>query len=180
MPILGVIDSAKTGNLSTTAFNSIATTTAGASTATLSFTSIPSTYKHLQIRISGGNATGQSVRMHFNSDTNTNYMTHRLSANNGIAVTGGTTGPSWDFINLAGFAGLTTSPGMSIVDILDYASTTKNKTLRALSGFDNNGAGYIDINSGLWFATPAAITRIDLTQTSNWGNGSTVSLYGIA
>jgi hypothetical protein len=161
-----------------TDYQSIATTTAGTSTTTLSFTSIPSTFSHLQIRISGGNGSGQNVRMQFNSDTGLNYMTHRLSANNGTSVSSGVTGPSWDFINLAGNAGLNqNSP--SIVDILDYTSTSKNKTVRALTGWDNNGSGYIDYNSGLWFATPAAITRIDLTQTSNWANGSTAALYGI-
>lgn len=159
-------------------YDSIATATAGTSSADLSFTSIPSTYKHLQIRISGGNSSGQNFRLRFNSDTGTNYMTHRLTANNGSSVDVGVTGPSWDFINIAGYAGMITN-GPSIIDILDYTSTSKNKTVRAISGWDNNSAGYIDYNSGLWFATPAAITRIDLTQTSNWAAGSTAALYGI-
>jgi hypothetical protein len=173
MPILGIYASSQL--VSNTSYDSIATVTAGSGATVLSFTSIPSTYKHLQIRLSGGNSAGQNYTMTFNSDTGSNYVTHRLSAT-GTGVSAGITGPSSTSINIAGNAGLLpASP--SIIDILDYTSTVKNKTIRAISGWDNNGSGYIDYNSGLWFATPVAITRIDLNQA--WATGSTASLYGI-
>lgn len=180
-PILtGVIASGISGNLGGSAsFESIQTATASGSSLTLSFTSIPSTYQHLQIRINGGDSAGQNFKLIFNSDTNTNYMTHRLSSNNGISAIAGVTGPSWDYINIAGNAGLTPDAA-SIIDILEYTSTSKNKTIRAMTGWDNNSAGYIDHNSGLWFKTPEAITRIDLTKiSSNWSAGTRAALYGI-
>ena len=176
-PILGIYASQISGHLypgPTGAYDSIATVTAGSGATVLSFTSIPSTYTHLQIRLSCGNSAGQNYTMTFNSDTGSNYATHRLSSS-GTAVSAGSA-TSATSINIAGNAGiLPSSP--SIIDILDYTSTNKNKTIRAISGWDNNTFGYMDYNSGLWFATPTAITRIDLSQA--WATGSTASLYGI-
>jgi hypothetical protein len=169
---VGIMDGA--GGVAAGDFSSIATLTAGVGATVLSFTSIPSTYKHLQIRLSGGNVAGQNYTMTFNNDTGSNYATHRLSSN-GTAVSSGaaTSATSISLANQAGI--LPNSP--SIVDILDYTNTNKNKTIRAISGWDNNTLGYMDYNSGLWFATPAAITRIDLSQA--WATGSTAALYGI-
>lgn len=163
------------------AYDSIATTTASGSSAVLSFTSIPSTYTHLQIRLSGGTTAGLAPAMTFNGDTGANYTWHRLSGN-GTAASAGSSAPR-NNISIAPNAGLlaVTSEIFSpaIVDILDYTSTTKNKTVRAIAGWDGNGSGYLDFSSGLWFATPAAITSITLTMAANWIAGSTAALYGI-
>jgi hypothetical protein len=53
MPILGIIASAITGNLVTTSYESIETVTVGSggSATVLTFSSIPATYTHLQIRV---------------------------------------------------------------------------------------------------------------------------------
>jgi hypothetical protein len=73
--------------------------------------------------------------------------------------------------------------GGGVVDILDYASTSKNKTIRTLSGADINGAGGdLRLSSGLWFATPAAITSITLYAnggSSDFAQYSSFALYGI-
>jgi hypothetical protein len=51
MPILGIIASAITGNLVTTSYESIETVTVGSGgSATVTFSSIPATYTHLQIK----------------------------------------------------------------------------------------------------------------------------------
>jgi hypothetical protein len=68
------------------------------------------------------------------------------------------------------------------IDILDYTSATKNKTIRTLSGIDNNGDGTVQLGSGLCFATPAAITSITFNVQSgsaNFTQYSRFSLYGI-
>ncbi len=167
-------------NFTTGAYDSIATVTASGSSAVLSFTSIPQTYTHLQIRISGGNA-GYACDMQFNSDTGNNYSSHRLTGNNGSAVTAGSR-TSFGAIRFAQWSGLYYSGSVAsgaIMDILDYGNTNKYKTSRDLTGYDTNSFGYIDFESGLWMST-AAITRIDLTMaTGNWASGSTVALYGI-
>jgi len=50
-PILGIFDSAKSGNLYFSSYDSISTVTVGAGgAASIDITSIPSTYTHLQLR----------------------------------------------------------------------------------------------------------------------------------
>jgi hypothetical protein len=66
------------------------------------------------------------------------------------------------------------------VDLEDYASTTKYKTLRAFNGADVNGSGNARLTSSLWLNTNA-ITSITLNTEDgqNWLTSTTVSLYGI-
>jgi len=70
--------------------------------------------------------------------------------------------------------------GTSIIDVHDYASTTKNKTVRTMTGFDSNGAGQITLVSSLWMST-AAITSMSIISSvgSNFTTNSTFALYGI-
>jgi hypothetical protein len=68
-----------------------------------------------------------------------------------------------------------------IIDIHDYASTTKNKTVRSFFGHDRNGAGSVYLYSGLWMNT-GAITSLSLGQANFSGTfdtGTVASLYGI-
>jgi hypothetical protein len=70
--------------------------------------------------------------------------------------------------------------GAIIIDILDYTSTTKNKTIRMLGSYDSNGTGLAILKSGLWFKTPEAVTTINLGITTGWATGSRWDLYGIS
>jgi hypothetical protein len=169
-------------------FEPIQTLTAAGGETSLSFTSIPSTYKHLQIRgISRDTtaSTGDSaVVLQLNSDTGSNYSTHRVN-------TYGAT-PS---INVQGFANypyvfLPAQPNDSttanafmavIIDIHDYASTTKNKTVRLVGGTETNqtsssGNGF---GSGAWYSL-SAVTSVQIkANTTSFKSGSTFALYGI-
>jgi hypothetical protein len=69
------------------------------------------------------------------------------------------------------------------MDILDYASTSKNKTLRTFAGGDNNGGGSVDLWSHLWMST-SAITRLTFYaysqgSASNFGANTRFALYGV-
>jgi hypothetical protein len=184
-PILGILASGISGNLWQPGkdFDSIATATASSSPATLSLTSIPSTYRHLQIRIFGGGTGAYSPYMTFNTDTANNYSRHRLSGNSSTVTVSGN--GTYGGISIGANAGMlyTTSGACSgaIIDILDYANTNKNKTTKSLTGWESTavGIGYIDYESGSWSST-TAITRIDITMsTGTWANGSVVALYGV-
>jgi hypothetical protein len=63
------------------------------------------------------------------------------------------------------------------VDILDYGSGSKYKTLRQFGGTDRNGSGRIDLSSSVWMSASALGTlRVFVTP----GNlASTAALYGI-
>jgi len=185
MPILGIIASAITGNLVTNSYESIATVTVGSGgSSTIEFTSIPSTYKHLQIRgiARVDRSTTQTyLRLRFNSDSGTNYSYHGVSGNG--STTGTDAGASQDFIETLRFPGATSTAnifGAIVIDILDYANTNKYKTTRALGGADQNGSGEIWLQSGNWRNT-TAISSITLLEaiTGNFVQYSTFALYGI-
>jgi hypothetical protein len=167
-------------------YESIATVTvSGGSTTTISFSSIPSTYKHLQIRgllrhdYTG--ASGDYSVVRFNGDTGNNYSGHRLEGTGSSA-----SATAWSSVVGMYMGGIATNDltsgifGVAVIDILDYADTSKNKTLRSLTGWDANGSGNVQLFSGARYNT-AAITSISLIPGSgtNWIAGSTLSLYGI-
>lgn len=183
-PILGIWASANQSQyISTTAYESIATTTVGAGgSSTISFSSIPSTYKHLQIRVLSRSTAGGigALFLQFNSDTGTNYADHRLEANGATAYTDRNTSAVRAVSGLQ--AGSTTGAnifGGSVIDVLDYASVNKYKTIRALSGIDNNGSGNVSFGSGLWMSTSAISSITVIPENTSFAQYSSFALYGI-
>ena len=163
-----------------TSFESIATTTVGASpVSSISFTSIPATFTHLQIRYSALNSLADNHKMQFNSDTASNYSWHELYGDGTAAAAA--SGSNQTFIK-ASYAGTTTASFTNgiIIDILDYANTNKYKTTRSLAGVSINAAGgYSFLRTGNWRNT-AAITSIQITPiTGNFTQYSSFALYGI-
>jgi hypothetical protein len=185
MPILGIIASA---NFRVpTSYESIATVTVGSGgSASVSFTSIPSTYTHLQIRgiskTDRANRFGDTFNVRFNSDTGSNYAWHELYGNGASATAGG--GTTASFMRLgrtsAVDAAINDIFGAQVIDILDYANTNKYKTTRSLDGDDLNGEGFVGIWSGLWQST-SAVTSITLIPNlgTNWVQYTQFALYGI-
>ena len=168
-----------------TSYESIATVTVGAGgSSSISFSSIPSTYKHLQIRgISRRttNAYADNFTFYFNSDnTSTNYYRHNLIGDGSTAFANAAN----NFPILIGMGGSqtpTSAFGAHIVDILDYADTNKYKTTRALDGYETNGGPYgadINFRSGLWKST-SAINAITFVGNSAFAQYSSFALYGV-
>lgn len=159
----------------------------GSATSTISFTSIPSTYKHLQLRYLARSArtsdAGATMLTQFNSDTGNNYAYHILYGDGSAATAynGSTTNVMRSYSVASSSSSNTQAYGVGIIDILDYASTSKYKTLRHLGGYDRNGSGELNLASGLWQST-SAISTITLTlaeATANYETNSTFALYGI-
>ena len=166
-----------------TTYEPIATTTLGSAQANVEFTSIPSTYKHLQLR-AAIQMTGQEwVVCQINGDTSTNYASHGLYANgSSVSTLALTTGAaSFGYLALKSNAASTDSIGM-IMDFLDYANTNTNKTVRCLWGNDRNGAGELGINSMFRPSESGATTSIKLLHTGSgtkFNQYSHFALYGI-
>jgi hypothetical protein len=165
-----------------TAFHSIATVSVGSGgQSSISFTSIPTNYKHLQLRmlLKADATTNGTPTLVYNSDTSSVYTYHHLKGDGSSATAyspGANYGGTW-FINggqnSSGF-------GAYITDILDYTSTVKNKVIRTLGGFDNNGSGSIFLVSQAYQNTNTPITSLILTmQSGNVSQYSHVALYGI-
>lgn len=175
----------KTGILASGAFESIATVTGTGSSGTISFTSIPSTYTHLQLRYNGRCASG-AITDHYirlNGDTGSNYTKHWMFAldSGGVYTSSptSTTPPSLGYAQ-----GYDTNPTTAgIIDIYDYNSTSKNKTIRYVTGGEEEqttSQGSLVIGSALWQNSVNAINQIEIVlASSNWSSSSTFSLYGI-
>ena len=166
----------------TNSYESIMTTLVGSGgSSAIAFTTIPATYKHLQIRMSINNSGADAALFTFNSDSGSNYIYHRLVGNGTSATAAASSARTSIPVNASiGFPSGSNIFGGSIMDILDYTSTNKNKTTRTLSGQDSNGSGGVEFDSGLWFATPAAITRIDIVPAvGTFSQYSSFALYGI-
>jgi hypothetical protein len=169
--ILGIMASSRL--VETTAYESISTVTVGGGgSASISFTSIPGTYTHLQVRIMAvTNTTANSATTTLNG---TNGRVHWLTGNGSSASAAGDA--TKIFFPLT--QGSTTAPCVGIMDILDYANTNKYKTTRALEGYDTNGAGNVSLTSGLWQST-SAINSITITAVGTFNEYSQFALYGI-
>jgi hypothetical protein len=165
-------------------YESIATTTLSSNQTTVTFSSFGTGFKHLQIRILGrstfaGSSNG-SLRIRCNADTGSNYSWHYLLGTGSTTLaSGAASSPSMRLSYFPNNLVASNIFGAGIVDVLDYNSTTKNKTFRCFGGDDQNGAGYVGVYSGLWQNT-AAITQLDITHgDADWLAGSTFALYGI-
>jgi hypothetical protein len=176
------------GAASAGAYEQIATAFGTGSSATILFSSIPQTYKHLQIRSvskSDGNASGINLRIQLSGISSTSYRSHQLRGN-GIDVISqdpseGTDSSMWFFD--ASIGSNVNYPNMfspSVIDILDYTSTSKNKTIKILSGFASGSglANRIGLRSGFLNNT-SAVTSVSITGEGSWLTASRFSLYGI-
>lgn len=168
------------------AYDSIATTTVGSGGAgTITFSSIPATYTHLQIRLharSNRANVNDPVLIRMNSDsTAANYVGHALYGSGTSAVA---THMSGDLgllnYSIAGNNASASVFGAMVMDILDYTNTNKYTTIRSLCAGDNNGSGLIGFNSGLWINTNA-VTSLTIAPFggSSFNEYSSFALYGI-
>lgn len=180
--ILGIMASSRLA--STNSYESIATAVGTGSSGVITFSVIPGTYKHLQVRaIVRNTSTGtgeQSVLVTANGDTGANYATHRLTGNGSAAgaqsYTSGTAiVPYFNSSN----GNAASIYGVYVWDILDYANTSKNKTFRLLGGSDFNGSGTVGLISGAWFNTNAITSLTFTSGGGNWTTATQYALYGI-
>ena len=183
MPILGIIASSfRSAAGPEGAYDALATVTLSASTASITFSGIPSGYKHLQIRALGRNSTSSNpVFLQYNGDTTTsNYHAHLLYGTGTAAFSVAESSTYSQYIGYFPDSGKTANVfGAAVIDVLDYQNTNKNKTTRSLCGWDANGSGFSWFQSQLWMNT-SAITSITLKPYSgDFVTYSSFALYGV-
>ena len=182
-PILGIIASQDYVRIPPSSYESIATITASGGETSLTFSSIPSTYASLQIRYHakrGDGGVGVIILRPNGSTTTSDYAYHYLRGTGSAVSAFGTTGTFGMYLTQISGTGYSGS-GVGIIDIHDYASTTKAKTVRCLGGFDDNAVGLsrIDLNSGLYIPTTAISSLEVFFGGDTVASGSVFSLYGI-
>ena len=156
----------------------------------ITFAGIPQTgYTHLQIRafVKTDRSTygRDETSLRFNSDSASNYSWHTLYGNGGSASSYAVaTDTNIDAGYISGGAG-TDMFGGQVIDILDYTNTNKYKTIRSLSGHEQNGTiaslyNIIGLSSGSWRSTSAinSIT-IGIISGTLFNQYSSFALYGV-
>lgn len=183
MPNLGIIASSKSGNLwaPSNSYDSIATVS-GSGVSSVTFSSIPSTYRHLQIRYisRSSGSTANRVNVNLNGDTTSTFYWHSLYGSGASAAAYAFQSAYIQVAPQPVSTDTASAYAAGVIDILDYKDTNKYKTLRTLSGDDLNGSGLLFFNSGAWGNTNA-ITSIAITPNAveNFASGTTFALYGV-
>ena len=154
-----------------------AVTVGSAGAASITFSSIPSTYTHLQIRAFQKTSSAGDLSFRINGDGSANYSRHYLYGDGTSSIASGGSATAVDF-GYIGYNPTGTYYQTAIINILDYKNTNKNKTVRSSLGTDANGSGYILTTSSAWLST-AAITSIVFTTVSDFSPFSQFALYGI-
>jgi hypothetical protein len=154
-------------------YESIATQTLGSNAASVTFSSIPSTYTDLVLVVNTITSTGSEyMTINLNSDTGSNYSRTSLSGNGTSAISGSAANETVGYIAVETY-GTNTYKFNAIVHFMSYSNTTTNKTFLSRANQADLGT---DAVIGLWRNTSAINT---IKVNSNFATGSTFSLYGI-
>lgn len=158
------------------AYELIATSFGTGASNTVTFSTIPAGYKHLQLRFSALVNTGNPyMGIRLNGDSGANYAYHILLGTGSSVVSNGATAQT-SAINFGFSAGMSAAiPTSGISDILDAFATTKNKTLRTLTG----NTSELVLTSGLWLNTSAVTSVSAFLQSGVFTTSTRFSLYGL-
>jgi len=175
--ILGTLS----GGAAAGAYELISTTVLSSTATSVTFSSIPSTYKHLQIRATSRNSFANiESTIQFNGDTANNYSHHYLQGDGSAVTSGAGTSTAYVFGLMSAVNNeVANAFGSGVVDILDYADTSKYKTTRSLAGVHNTGNKLIQLRSGSWRSTSAISSVTIAVFGQSFQVGSRFSLYGI-
>jgi hypothetical protein len=155
----------------------LATTTLGSAASSVTFSSIPATYKDLIVVLNGQISFPSDgfITLRLNGDTGSNYNTVYTANASSASRT-----------NVAGADLLygASSRGMTYTSIMDYSATDKHKTMLNRAG--NTSDSFVFMSAHRWANTNAVNSVTILTTTTGFSPtgslsaGMTLSLYGVA
>lgn len=160
----------------TPTYTPLANVTLGASTGTVSFNSIPNTYRDLVcVVVALGSVNGFRGRFRFNNSSTATYDYQYMAGNGttGNAATANNQTVGWLSNNANG---TTVSPLQFTINIMDYSVTDKHKTLLSRADSTTSSTEALVCR----WANTAAVTSFQLLpQSGTWSAGSTFALYGV-
>ena len=157
----------------TPTYIALATTTLGSAASSVTFSSIPGTYRDLVFVMSGTSTTATDVTMQINNNSDNIYTSVRMLGDGTNASSSTTSGTSGTWLRFSAPSVI----GSNRVQFMDYAQTDKHKTM--LIRTDNSNS-LTAARAARWGSTNA-ITSFKVTSDSgNFSVGSTFSLYGVA
>jgi hypothetical protein len=157
----------------TPTYTPLANLTLGSTASSVTFGSIPATYRDL-IVVWNGTVTASGAQLRFNGDSTSNYSYVSMQGSaSGAQSFSGTI--SFALTTMTGY--VSGNRGQVIAQIMDYSATDKHKTV--LARHDGNNAAETTATASRW-ANTAAITSVVVVNTGgNFNSGSTFSLYGV-
>jgi hypothetical protein len=160
----------------TSTYDLIASNVLGSSAASVTFSSIPATYRDLIVVVNGlGNGGEVNADLRFNSDSGTNYSFVRMRGSGTAASS--SSGTSKTVISTELAFSNTEQRNHQIMQIMDYSATDKHKTV--LISENSNGVYGVIAAAARW-ANTSAITSVEVRSTTNsFASGTTFYLYGI-
>lgn len=163
-------------------YRPIATQTLGSAAASVTFSSIPSTYTDLvvvcnNLFVASGTP---NLRVQLNADTGANYSVtvfESFGTNVYTVRQSNITGIDSGYYNYLYPTSTSTLPNHGIINVMNYNNSSTFKTVLSRTGSTYTGT---TANVGTWRNTsPVTSVRIANSSGFNFSVGSTFSLYGI-
>jgi len=160
----------------TPTYTPLATVTLASSASSVTFSSIPATYRDLILTVAGTNSANAFITLQFNGDTGSNYSMVFMQGSGSGATSTSSSGV--EIITSQNNVGTALKTGL--IQIMDYSATDKHKTVLARTDGENSGTRLTAALAARW-ANTAAITSIRVYDGngSNYLTGSTFNLYGV-
>ena len=163
--------------MATATYTPIATQTLGSAAASITFSSIPSTYTDLRVVITGITTANAGLQVQFNGDASTNYSVTTLYGTGSAAGSANGISESQIRPNKQTSTG-STIPWLFTMDVQSYAGNT-NKSALFVTSTDFNGSGTIEPAVGLWRSTSAITSITVLASSTTFATGTIATLWGI-
>ena len=161
----------------------ISSQTLGTNSASVTFSSIPSGYRDLVLRVSARSddaATVRGFRLNFNGVSGTSYSETYLSGNGSAASSVRDSNISYSDLGVVSGNSTTANTFGSVEIYIPSYTVAQNKPISGFSASEDNAtAAFIRANAGL-FSNTSAITSIVATlNAGNFASGSSFYLYGL-
>jgi len=158
----------------TPTYTPLATVTLGSSASSVTFSSIPATYRDL-ILVEQSKLSGTSYTVvRFNGDTASNYANVNMRGNGSTAASSSNTDNQmypFFFLNQS-----SSEFAVMLYQIMDYSATDKHKTMLTRGNVSSIATA---AGAHRWAST-SALTSIELrVQDGSFVAGSTFNLYGV-
>lgn len=166
----------------TATYDLIASNTLTSQASSVTFSSIPSTYRDLVLVVQGRSVDGTNDNfvLRFNGDTGSNYnYTWGEGYGNLNTYAASSLSATWIILGQAYSVADPDYGGMTLVNLFDYAQTDKHKSFLARSGNPKETFG-VSMFAGRWVNTTAITSITVLSTFSSFKAGTTYNLYGIA
>jgi hypothetical protein len=153
----------------TPTYTALATVTLGSSAASVTFSSIPATYRDLVLVINMAGTSSGYMNLVINSDSSNFTRVYAVGSSGGALSAADST---------SFFGGFSSSfNNLQILNFMDYSATDKHKTILIR---ENIGGSDTAMDTIRWAST-SAITTIQIgTPSGDFASTSTLALYGIA